>query len=73
MNSTPKINEIKDKLDSIEGTVPPPQNLPTGCAFHPRCRYATQQCITDEPPLFEVGDNYSSRCWLHKECEVLSY
>ena len=35
----------------LEGDVPSPVNPPTGCHFHPRCRYATEICAVEEPPL----------------------
>jgi oligopeptide/dipeptide ABC transporter ATP-binding protein len=43
-----------DVLDSgivLEGDVPSPIDPPAGCRFHPRCRYATDICRVDDPPL----------------------
>ena len=39
----------------LEGDVPSPISPPSGCRFHPRCRYATEICQTDEPPLVQHG------------------
>jgi oligopeptide transport system ATP-binding protein len=39
----------------LEGDVPSPISPPTGCRFHPRCRYATDICKTEEPPLAAYG------------------
>ena len=39
----------------LEGDVPSPISPPTGCRFHPRCRYATEICTTDEPALVQHG------------------
>jgi peptide/nickel transport system ATP-binding protein len=39
----------------LEGDVPSPISPPSGCRFHPRCRYATDICKTDEPPLTQHG------------------
>src|ERR1700759_4565047 len=39
----------------LEGDVPSPILPPSGCRFHPRCRYATETCRTQEPPLPERG------------------
>jgi len=39
----------------LEGDVPSPISPPTGCRFHPRCRYATEICKTTEPPLIQHG------------------
>jgi peptide/nickel transport system ATP-binding protein len=73
MKSTPKIQELKDELDSIEGTVPTPSNMPRGCRFHPRCPYAMEKCVSMNPELLEVKQDYQVRCWLHEEGEVKLY
>jgi oligopeptide/dipeptide ABC transporter ATP-binding protein len=41
--------------DVIPGEPPNPIDPPTGCRFHPRCPYATEQCNTEEPLLREIG------------------
>jgi len=46
----------------LEGDVPSPINPPTGCRFHPRCRYATQVCSEIEPPLVEYGNGHLAAC-----------
>ncbi|EGL81759.1 oligopeptide/dipeptide ABC transporter, ATPase subunit [Caldalkalibacillus thermarum TA2.A1] len=69
LNSTPKIHELKDELESIEGTVPPPSNMPKGCRFHPRCPHATAQCVKHEPALKEVDLGHEVRCWLYEDAE----
>ena len=54
------------RLTPIAGTPPSLINLPQGCPFEPRCRYAFDRCRTEPPPLGEVfGDpNHRSACWL---------
>ncbi|HEY4201414.1 MAG TPA: ABC transporter ATP-binding protein [Devosiaceae bacterium] len=46
----------------LPGEVADVANLPSGCAFHPRCRYATDLCRTTTPPLRPLGDGQSSAC-----------
>ncbi len=52
-----------DRLDPIEGEIPDPANLPTGCAFRPRCRWATAQCEVNEPVLEQVEDRQMVACF----------
>ena len=40
---------------AVEGEVPSPINPPAGCAFHPRCPFAVEQCRREVPPLRAVG------------------
>jgi peptide/nickel transport system ATP-binding protein len=44
-----------DALVTIAGSVPAPGTLPHGCRFHPRCRHATDACLTGQPPLVDLG------------------
>jgi peptide/nickel transport system ATP-binding protein len=46
----------------LEGDVADPSNLPTGCHFHPRCRFATDKCRVETPALTEVAPNHAVRC-----------
>ena len=46
---------IDAPLADIPGTVPPPDNWPTGCAFHPRCPFATEICQVAPPPEKKAG------------------
>jgi len=43
-------------LVAIAGAPPSVQRRPSGCAFHPRCGYAVETCVTDDPPLVAAGD-----------------
>ncbi|WP_408011242.1 ABC transporter ATP-binding protein [Pseudalkalibacillus sp. A8] len=67
LNSTPKIHHLEDQLESIEGNVPSPQNMPKGCKFHPRCPFTMDRCRNSEPPLFRVDEGSEVRCWLSEE------
>jgi oligopeptide transport system ATP-binding protein len=46
----------------LEGDVPSPISPPTGCRFHPRCRYATEICSLEEPPLRPHGGGHLAAC-----------
>ena len=46
----------------LEGDVPSPINPPSGCRFHPRCRYATDVCRQVEPPLVDYGNGHLAAC-----------
>ena len=46
----------------LEGDVADPSNPPSGCHFHPRCRYATDRCKVETPPLVEIAPGHAVRC-----------
>ncbi len=56
-----------DRLEAIPGSVPHPLDLPPGCKFAPRCRYATEQCKNHQPDLQQVNDVQSVRCFYPKK------
>ena len=49
-------------LQTIEGTVPPLEAMPPGCAFEPRCEFRIADCVRDLPPLVEIAANHWARC-----------
>ena len=57
-------HDLAEKRERIvlEGDVPSPINPPTGCRFHPRCRYATDVCKQVEPPLVDYGNGHLAAC-----------
>lgn len=63
MFSIPRLNDDRAKLDPIPGVVPHPLDLPKGCKFAPRCKYCTQKCIDEEPPLQQVAEGQLIRCF----------
>ena len=69
MNSIPRIDGEKNKLEPIPGVVPHPLALPKGCKFAPRCKYCTQKCVGEEPELVEVAPGQKVRCF-YPEKEV---
>lgn len=68
LSSIPSLSSEKGKkLDAIPGSVPHPLDLPEGCKFAPRCKYATEKCIKEEPELVSVGENQTIRCFYPKK------
>lgn len=51
----------------LKGEIPDPINLPSGCMFHPRCRYAEEICRAKEPVLMEYGRGHYVACHLVKQ------
>lgn len=64
-DSMPILGSSKHRLKTIEGNVPNPANLPSGCPFHPRCRSfeGDTQCTTNDPPLHEITTGHWASCW----------
>ncbi len=56
-------------LDTIKGSVPPLNALPSGCKFHPRCPFVFAPCYQGEVPNFRIGEHpeHLSKCWLEKK------
>jgi oligopeptide/dipeptide ABC transporter ATP-binding protein len=71
LRSVPKLAEdggkTSGRLQTIEGTVPSPANLPDGCHFAPRCPYRMEKCTHGEIPLFNLEGSVSVRCVLYDE------
>jgi oligopeptide/dipeptide ABC transporter ATP-binding protein len=51
------------RLAAIPGMVPNLLNLPSGCRFHPRCPMARAVCGREVPPLFQIREGHTARCW----------
>ena len=62
-NSIPKLNEDVNRLVPIEGLMPDPTNLPTGCKFCTRCQHATDRCREEHPEMIDVGNGHLVRCF----------
>ncbi len=55
-----------ERLRAIEGTVPMLGDLPSGCAFHPRCPDRFEPCTSAPPPEYVVGRAHAARCYLYR-------
>ena len=58
----PKIARSRHRIP-LEGDVPSPLHMPTGCAFRTRCRYATEKCAQERPELKEAASGHFVACW----------
>ena len=58
----PKIAHSRQRIP-LEGDVPSPLKMPSGCSFRTRCRYATERCAQERPELKEVGPGHQVACW----------
>ncbi len=61
-NSIPDLDVDVEWLPVIEGLMPAPSNLPSGCKFHPRCPYATELCARENPGRTMFSETHSVRC-----------
>ncbi|MFV2034402.1 MAG: ABC transporter ATP-binding protein [Halocynthiibacter sp.] len=72
LNSVPRLDQPSGTLiDPIPGSPPDLAALGPGCAFSPRCRFATDRCHKQQPPHVQITADHSSACWeiaaLHQE------
>ncbi len=61
---TPQHVARKERLETIEGVVPSPTELPPGCHFAPRCQYRMPRCTEGEIPLYDLEGGVKVRCVL---------
>ena len=68
MMSVPRLDTpVHVRLDAIPGAVPHPLDLPKGCKFAPRCKFATDRCRCEEPELVQVSEHQQIRCFYPRE------
>ena len=77
-NSLPNMEDRTARLKPIKGLMPDPSNLPQGCAFCPRCDYATERCAAEKPARVWANDTHYVECHLYNqeninEREVLAH
>jgi peptide/nickel transport system ATP-binding protein len=63
LGSIPRLDIEHDRLAAIEGQVPNPLAPVPGCRFHPRCPFAIERCLHEDPPLLGLGNGHESACW----------
>ena len=69
-NSIPSLDRDEKRLNTIEGLMPDPSNLPAGCKFHPRCPHCMEICKTVNPGVTQLSESHEVRCHLFAEKEV---
>ena len=73
LNSVPRLDATERvRLDAIQGLPPDLVDLPQGCSFAPRCKYAYERCTQETPVLVETDTNHTSACWRHDELTELA-
>lgn len=66
LSSVPELNpqDEKERIH-LQGELPSPENLPTGCKFHTRCPYVMEICKTSSPQIKEFSDTHNCKCFLY--------
>jgi oligopeptide transport system ATP-binding protein len=67
IDSIPRLDDTQHELRAIGGLPPSLTRLPTGCAFHPRCRFAADLCLESTPDEVKVSADQASRCFFAQE------
>jgi peptide/nickel transport system ATP-binding protein len=71
LRSVPKLTAVNidkaTRLETIEGMVPNPTDLPPGCHFAPRCPFRMERCTKGEIPLYQLANGVTVRCVLYDE------
>ena len=63
LNSTPNLDAPLEDMRPIEGSSPAPINLPSGCAYHPRCPLADDQCRSAVPDFEQTSQDHAAACY----------
>jgi len=63
LGSIPRLSDSRKHFLQIPDSVPHPMFKPSGCYFHPRCRYASEQCKQSMPPLEKIDGDREIRCY----------
>ena len=73
LNSVPRLDATERvRLDAIQCLPPDLVDLPQGCSFAPRCKYAYERCTQETPILVETDTDHTSACWRHDELTELA-
>jgi len=70
-NSLPNLQDRQARLKPIQGLMPDPRDLPTGCPFHPRCDYAMEICSKERPGKIFRNDRHYVECHLYNKDNIV--
>ena len=59
----------KRAVQCLEGNIPNPADMPTGCPFQTRCAYCQDKCRSEKPVLQQVGDNHYAACHFPRQAQ----
>lgn len=65
----PQLEKQSERLEAIDGMVPDAGDMPTGCHFNPRCKYATDRCRQEHPQLQTLANGRQLRCFRAEEVQ----
>jgi peptide/nickel transport system ATP-binding protein/oligopeptide transport system ATP-binding protein len=68
VRSAPDVDHPRSSLAAIPGAPPSLVSPPTGCRFHPRCKFAEQDCTVTEPPLRLIDAGHATACLHYERC-----
>lgn len=63
LSAIPRLDETRERLSIVPGSIPNPTRMPDGCRFHPRCQYADERCRMEQPPLVSPKPGQWVSCW----------
>jgi len=63
LGAVPALDGPRSRLTAIPGIIADAQNLPGGCAFHPRCEHCREECKTNQPQMTHMGGNHFVACF----------
>ncbi|MBD1370888.1 ABC transporter ATP-binding protein [Hazenella sp. IB182357] len=73
IKSVPSLDVQQERLYSIPGTVPAPNEVTVGCRFAPRCAQAWERCSKEKPSLYQRKNGHQVRCFLYELGEGTNY
>ncbi|MBQ0140157.1 MAG: ABC transporter ATP-binding protein [Kurthia sp.] len=69
IQSVPDMRHKKERLYSIPGNVPKPGSIKNGCRFAARCEFAFERCTQQNPPIYQINEQHTARCFLADDKE----